>query len=121
MTVLLALIAAFGLWCLFWRPLTRAFARAWGRAVFGVGGVQFRHAPRFFKIPGFRGVRVTTFDRTVLLKYPAVSPMTIEHELRHVQQWDRLGWRFPFVYLWNHLRYGYGRNPLEVEAREGEA
>jgi hypothetical protein len=28
--------------------------------------------------------------------------------------------RFALLYFWYHLRYGYGRNPFEVEARSEE-
>ena len=48
------------------------------------------------------------------------SASTIElvlHELVHVVQYRRNPITFPLRYLVNHLRYGYERNPAEVEAR----
>lgn len=42
----------------------------------------------------------------------------VNHELKHVQQYKRLGFaRFLILYLWYSLRYGYFENPLEKEAR----
>ncbi|HYR92246.1 MAG TPA: hypothetical protein VE422_49840 [Terriglobia bacterium] len=40
------------------------------------------------------------------------------HELVHVLQFRRKPLLFPFRYLIHHLRYGYARNPAEVEARQ---
>ncbi|MCU0387366.1 MAG: DUF4157 domain-containing protein [Chitinophagaceae bacterium] len=49
------------------------------------------------------------------------SPRLIRHELKHVEQYKRYGlFRFLWLYGWYSLRYGYYRNPLEVEAREAE-
>jgi hypothetical protein len=43
------------------------------------------------------------------------------HELKHVEQYQRMGfWRFLARYGWYSLRYGYRKNPLEVEARAAE-
>lgn len=42
----------------------------------------------------------------------------ILHELVHVAQYRRNPVLFPLRYLINHVRYGYDRNPAEVEARE---
>ena len=42
----------------------------------------------------------------------------LRHEAAHVRQWKRHGLvRFACLYVWFHLRYGYWRNPFEVEAR----
>jgi hypothetical protein len=43
------------------------------------------------------------------------------HELVHVMQFRRNPITFPLRYLINHVRYGYDRNPAEVEARETAA
>src|SRR5688572_30700103 len=43
------------------------------------------------------------------------------HELVHVIQFRRNPITFPLRYLINHVRYGYDRNPAEVEARETAA
>ena len=49
------------------------------------------------------------------------SPRLIRHELKHVEQYRRLGlFRFLALYGWYSLKYGYYNNPLEVEAREAE-
>lgn len=43
------------------------------------------------------------------------------HELTHVQQWHRYGLiRFPILYLWYSLQFGYEKNPFEKEARSNE-
>ncbi len=45
----------------------------------------------------------------------------VRHELCHIQQIKRLGWvKFIFYYLSSSIRYGYYRNPFEVEARNAE-
>lgn len=45
----------------------------------------------------------------------------LRHELQHVLQYYRLGFvGFLFLYLLNHIKYGYRNNPLEVEARAAE-
>jgi len=41
----------------------------------------------------------------------------IKHELVHVAQYIRLGWKFPLLYIYYHFKYGYWNNPFEVEAR----
>ena len=48
----------------------------------------------------------------------AVSSSWRRHEEEHKAQWSRLGWRFLPIYLYYHIRYGYDKNPLEIEARE---
>lgn len=49
------------------------------------------------------------------------SPRLVRHELKHVEQYRRLGYfRFLALYGWYSLYYGYYNNPLEVEAREAE-
>lgn len=51
------------------------------------------------------------------------TPITAElllHELRHVHQFVE-NWAFPLSYLWKSLRYGYSRNPYEVDARRYSA
>lgn len=41
----------------------------------------------------------------------------IRHEMVHIEQWKRY-WivGFPFVYFYYHLKFGYWKNPLEIEA-----
>lgn len=43
-----------------------------------------------------------------------------KHEDCHKEQWRRDGIMFPIRYAWNHIRYGYDRNPYEIEALEKE-
>ncbi len=51
----------------------------------------------------------------------ASNPRLVKHELKHVEQYQRMGF-LPFLwkYLWYSIQYGYTNNPLEVEAREAE-
>jgi hypothetical protein len=49
------------------------------------------------------------------------SPRLIRHELKHVEQYSRLGFfRFLALYGWYSLKHGYFNNPLEEEARAAE-
>lgn len=45
----------------------------------------------------------------------------LNHELVHVAQYRRYG-LIPFIfrYIWYSIRFGYYRNPLEIEARAAE-
>ena len=54
-------------------------------------------------------------------EYVDQHPSWRRHEECHKRQWRR-GWYvgFLFLYLWYQLRYGYERNPYEVEARKAE-
>ncbi|NIQ56031.1 MAG: DUF4157 domain-containing protein [Gammaproteobacteria bacterium] len=62
-----------------------------------------------------------TLGRTIVLR-PGVQlgQRLLRHELAHVRQWQAHPWSFPLRYLVGHLRYGYHRNPFEVEARAAE-
>lgn len=45
----------------------------------------------------------------------------VRHELKHVEQYRRLGtFAFLVLYGWYSLRYGYFNNPFEKEARDAE-
>jgi len=62
------------------------------------------------------------FGETVYIRdgYESVikDPRVMAEELYHVIQWRRLGWtRLPFIYIFNHLRWGYHKNPIEREAK----
>jgi len=54
----------------------------------------------------------------------AMNEIETAHELAHVEQWRRHGWRFPVAYLAASLkarragRHWYDDNPFEIEARE---
>lgn len=68
-----------------------------------------------------RWARALTLGHTILYKYPKdkITPTTHAHELVHVEQIERDGvLKFYPKYLWYQLRYGYKRNPYEVEARK---
>lgn len=49
------------------------------------------------------------------------NPQWVRHELKHVEQYQRLGF-VPFLlrYVFYSIQYGYHNNPLEVEARKAE-
>lgn len=50
-----------------------------------------------------------------------VGEWRIKHELKHVEQVERVGLvKFYLTYVWYLLRYGYKDNPYEVEAVEAE-
>lgn len=62
-----------------------------------------------------------TLSEHVFTRLERLEESVLRHEEVHVRQWKRLGLvRFPILYIWFHLRYGYWRNPFEVEARSGE-
>lgn len=68
----------------------------------------------FFARRGWAGV---TIGHDVLIWGQTMRATLIEHEARHVRQWDRWGWLFPIAYLACLARYGYRANPFEVAAR----
>ena len=59
-----------------------------------------------------------------ILAWRAMTADELEHELAHVGQWRRYGWRFPFLYLRDSMRARrtadgwYLGNRFEREARE---
>lgn len=61
----------------------------------------------------------------VIIAAHELDEATLHHEQIHVDQWDRYGWRFPFLYLWSSYamwRAGYSwywDNKYEREARGG--
>lgn len=65
-------------------------------------------------------VAVTLWDH-VFTRLEHLEESILRHEAVHVRQWKRHGLvRFACLYLWFHFRYGYWRNPFEVEARSEE-
>ena len=65
-------------------------------------------------------VAVTLWDH-VFTRLEHLEESILRHEEVHVRQWKRHGLvRFAFLYTWFHFRYGYCRNPFEVEARSEE-
>ncbi|MGH7466440.1 MAG: hypothetical protein ACRENP_00490 [Longimicrobiales bacterium] len=63
---------------------------------------------------------VTLGDAILVHPEVRVTPGLLRHELAHVQQWRAQPLTFPLRYVLHHLRYGYQRNPYEVEARAHE-
>jgi hypothetical protein len=59
------------------------------------------------------------WPNTILYREP-FGAWELAHELGHVLQWQRLGWRFPFVYVWGMVRsrFSHAAHPLEVEAEQ---
>src|SRR5687767_4047736 len=84
-----------------------------GKLIPGIAGV----------LSGFRGAAaaVTLGDAIVVSSAVPVTARLIRHELEHVRQWQDAPLRFPWSYLWNHLRHGYHNNPYEVAARQAES
>jgi hypothetical protein len=66
------------------------------------------------------------FGHTIHLHNTTVAdflarPQWVRHELKHVEQYERLGFlRFLVRYVIEHLRNGYRNNAFEVEARAAE-
>lgn len=73
-----------------------------------------------------QAIAQTWGNRILVRPNVALTRSLIAHELAHVDQWGRLGWRFPLVYLWHLARAGFDPhdndhgNPLEVEAHAAE-
>jgi hypothetical protein len=62
-----------------------------------------------------------TLGSHVLTTRGHLDERTLRHEQAHIEQWRRYGVvRFLLLYLWSHVRFGYWRNPFEVEARRAE-
>ena len=67
-----------------------------------------------------------TLGRTVFA-WRSLTDDELDHELAHVRQWARMGWRFPLAYLAASMRARrrggrwYHDNPFEVEARTAAA
>ena len=89
--------------------------------------VQFRLGPRipfWWIVPGGSFSGLTLWNRVYVVEscwFPEpIKRTTLElilHELVHVTQYRRNPISFPLRYVIDHLRYGYARNPAEVEAR----
>ena len=62
-----------------------------------------------------------TLASHVLTREASLDDSVLRHEWVHVEQWRRYGF-FGFLgrYLWYHFKYGYQRNPFEIEARRAE-
>jgi hypothetical protein len=66
--------------------------------------------------------RAQTWRQVVLVRRGVrLTKRLLAHELAHVLQWRTLGvWGFLSQYARHLLRYGYEKNPLEIEARAAE-
>ncbi len=78
-------------------------------------------APWFFRVPPFRRFDGYALHNTILLRLPpgagGASDDLVTHELCHVWQMQHRPLAMPLSFL----RYGYGRNPYELEARRAAA
>ena len=93
--------------------------------------IQFRlcrRIPFWWLVPGRTFAGLTLWNRIYLVEsYWPAEPTDrfpaelILHELVHVAQYRRSPLMFPLRYLVNHMRYGYEKNPAEIEARETAA
>ena len=82
------------------------------------GRFEFRTDVDWLKRLGIRGVVI---GRRLYFAEPAhlIPEFVFRHELEHAYQQIREGrLRFYLKYLYYSLRYGYEKNPFEVEARE---
>ena len=68
-----------------------------------------------------RPAAAVTIGRAIVV-HPQVplEARLLRHELEHVRQWQREGWRFPLRYAAGYVRHGYRDNPYEVAARAAE-
>ncbi len=58
------------------------------------------------------GVSATDFQK---------STSWVAHELKHVEQYKRLGFlKFLLLYIWESILHGYHNNKFEIEARSAE-
>ncbi|MFL5637740.1 MAG: DUF4157 domain-containing protein [Gemmatimonadaceae bacterium] len=63
---------------------------------------------------------ITLWKTVFLAPSTPLSAELLLHELRHVHQFLERR-TFPVRYLWQSIRYGYARNPYEVDARSYSA
>jgi hypothetical protein len=71
----------------------------------------------FLRKQGYQGITLPPFGVFVLAGDEANKSL-ISHERVHWDQYLRLGaLRFYATYLYYQVRYGYEKNPMEIEAR----
>lgn len=63
---------------------------------------------------------ITLWNTVFLAHSTPLGAELLLHELRHVHQFLERR-TFPVSYLWQSIRYGYARNPYEVDARRYSA
>lgn len=66
-------------------------------------------------MPGKGSVRAITNGHVIQLS-PAILDKDLEHELIHVEQYERAPLIHPFLYAWQYCRHGYRKNKYEDEA-----
>lgn len=90
----------------------------------GVRGISFRTNAHSFiiKVKSFwwvfgymKHVRAMTIGHVILLG-PQEAKNDLEHELIHVQQYEKYPLIFPFLYYFELFRKGYRLNKYEEEA-----
>ncbi len=70
----------------------------------------------------FKADGVASFwDAVYILPNHFADESLIQHELQHIHQMHETGkLKFAFKYAWYLLRYGYTKNPYEIDARKAE-
>lgn len=68
-------------------------------------------------LPNIKGITIYPF----IFIYPStfrINQTLVNHERKHLEQYKRY-WIVGFLplYIYYHIKYGYVKNPLEVEAR----
>ena len=83
-----------------------------------------KRIPFWWVVPGRDFTGLTLWNRVYLAercwRVDPLDRLTLElllHELVHVLQYRRRPFSFPLRYLVDHVKYGYFRNPAEIEAR----
>jgi hypothetical protein len=64
-----------------------------------------------------RGFGAITFGHVIIANADP-TPEMWRHELRHVAQYERLGFAFLPLYLWYRVKFGYFDHPFERDASE---
>ena len=54
----------------------------------------------------------------IILLTPKILDRDLEHELIHIEQYNRSPFVHPFLYWWELLKHGYRKNKYEQEAYE---
>jgi len=79
-----------------------------------LNGVRVLVVPWLFRLPGLRRYEGYALWKTILLRSAAASDDLLTHELCHIWQMQHR----PSAAMVAWLRYAYGDNPFEREARE---
>ena len=67
---------------------------------------------------GYKGITLPPFG-VYILKEDMDDQELVRHELIHWDQYKRMGLiKFYTTYFYYSVRYGYKKNPMEIEARE---